>query len=402
MAATPSFDENLLQRPWTERLEFFRSKKVAHTKLIAVTQEIKRHIILRASEGFIFIVGPTRIGKTTVCASIHGSLLKDAIQEMQADPGLLPIAGMEASAYSARYNWRDHWYGSLDALNEPQIDHKIDYNSSRGPHIRPTEATAETRREATLRRSFENSARHRKLKVFSIDEAQHLTLVPSARMHRSQLEIIKSSASKSGAMHLLFGTYDLLKLRNASGQLGTRAVTVHFGRYLPIDSDLTSFAKVVDALVSFMPLPEPPDFTDTDLEYIFETSLGCVGLMKVWFIDVLGYALEADKKTLSISDLERHSPPIDVREKICEEIVAGEKLLEQDTGKLRSIRLKLAKSTNPAKSTNRSSTEINASPSPNDKGSSNQNGRKAKQGKRRPGERNPKRDAVGAGRKRSA
>jgi hypothetical protein len=91
-----------------------------------------------------------------------------------------------------------------------------------------------------------------------------------------------------------------------------------------------------------------------------------------------------------------------VREKICEEIVAGEKLLEQDTGKLRSIRLKLAKSTNPAKSTNRSSTEINASPSPNDKGSSNQNGRKAKQGKRRPGERNPKRDAVGAGRKRSA
>ncbi len=179
-----SIDKQLLDRPWIERLNFYRSKKVTHTKLIEVTEEIQRSIILRASEGFIFIVGPTRIGKTTVCTSITGDILKSSLEEMNADPGYVPIAGMEATAYSSRYNWRDHWIGCLKALNEPMINQKINYAVPRSPRPKASELMAKHEREATLRRAFENCAAQRRLKVFTVDEAQHLTLVPSARLHR--------------------------------------------------------------------------------------------------------------------------------------------------------------------------------------------------------------------------
>lgn len=402
MQRTRRFNNDLLESPWIEKLNSYRTKKVPHAKLIDVTDQIRRSIILRGSEGFIFIVGPTRIGKTTICRSITGTILKAHLEEMRSDPGFVPIAGMEATAYSTKYNWRDHWVGCLESLKEPLIDKKIDYDRPYGRPPKLTELAMKTEKEATLRRAFENCANHRKLKVFTIDEAQHLTLVPSARLYRSQIEIIKSVASKSGAMHLLFGTYDLLKLRNSSGQLGTRAVTVHFARYRAIPDDLTAFAQAVHSLVGLMPFQEPPDLVnDSTLEYIFETSLGCIGIVKVWFVDALGAALEASKKTLSIKDLERYAPPIDVREKISKEILDGERLLEEDPRKLQVIRLRLNQPTGLSGKKHPSRRVKQLPPSDELEQDSLPNKPAAvPPRKRRPGERLPQRDPVGTSRAR--
>jgi hypothetical protein len=303
---------------------------------------------------------------------------------------------MEATAYSTRYNWRDHWVGCLRALNEPLIDKKIDYTAPRIPRTRLSEGMAKYEREVTLRRSFETSATLRRLRTFTIDEAQHLTLVP-ARSYRSQIEIIKSVASKSGALHLLFGTYDLLHLRNASGQLGARAVTVHFRRYRPVPNELKSFAEAARSLILLMPFPEPPDLIDnSSMEYMFETSLGCIGLLKVWFVDALGAALEAGKKTLTIKDLERHTFPIDVREKISKEIVDGERALEEDPQKLHRIRTRLHHNNNRKAPSVRVSSTADRQVSTDEE----QKPRVSKANRRRPGERNPTRDPVGISRKR--
>jgi hypothetical protein len=160
--------------------------------------------------------------------------------------------------------------------------------------------------------------------------------VPQERLHRDQIEIIKSVASHSGAMHVLFGTYDLLRLRNANGQLGSRAVTIHYNRYQPnIESDLKDFADAVLSLVPHMPLPEAPDLRD-DLDYCFEISLGLLGLMKVWLTDALGGAMERGQRTLTRKDLEKFQPDLDVLEKITREIVEGEAKLKQHD-KLRSL-----------------------------------------------------------------
>jgi hypothetical protein len=153
-----------------------------------------------------------------------------------------------------------------------------------------------------------------------------------------------------------------------------------------------------------MPFPEPPDFlNDLSLEYIYETSLGCVGLVKVWFVDALCNALEAGKNTLSLEDLEKHSPPIDVLDTISQEIVAGERLLEEDRNKLNIIRARLglrAKS-NGSRGRSTLSDEPQAAIGDASQDSSLEQP-KTKRKKRRPGERKPTRDPVGASRKRLA
>ena len=42
---------------------------------------------------------------------------------------------------------------------------------------------------------------------------------------------MKSIANRTGTVHVLFGTYDLLALRNLNGQLSRRSIDVHLARY---------------------------------------------------------------------------------------------------------------------------------------------------------------------------
>jgi len=402
MSELGKFPQQLLKEHWQERLNYFQSCKVPHERMAAVCTEIKNAIRCRAGQGFIFVVGPTRIGKTTALDYVFKSLLAESMDEMLNDPGCIPVAKMEACAYHRGYDWKDHWIGCLQALNEPLIEYKYQppvFDS--GP---PARVFIRERKSGTImRRSFEEAARQRKLRVFCLDEAQHLTLVPSSKMYRAQVEIIKSVASQSKAMHVLFGTYDLLKLRNASGQLGSRAVTVHFDRYRHNSRpDLKAFADALLSLTAHMPLSERPNL-DKDLDYCFDVSLGCVGLLKVWLADTLGAVLEEGRKTLSRKDLEKHEPPTDVLDKISLEICDGETRLRQDDQKRGLIRLRMRGGdgrTDLAQPPE--SSEPNQSPAVSGAPTSDPNSRARthqKKSKSKKIERKPKRDGVGQGRK---
>ncbi len=338
------FDLEMLKLSWEERLELFRKYKTPHTRLRTVTDDVKRAIRLRGGEGFIFVVGPTRIGKTTLLEGTVNSILREAMDEMLKDPGFLPVAGIEAYAYGRGYNWSDHWVSCLEAVNEPLIEHKTSYGELKSDQVWPSHAGLQSKKSDVLRRCFQHTAKRRRVRLFWIDEANHLTLVPNAKMLRPHLEIIKSVAGRSGAMHALFGTYDLLKLRNASGQLGSRAVTIHFSRYRPDnEEDLKSFADAALSLASRMILPIPVELKNEDLDYCFDISLGNIGLLKVWFTDGLGLVLENGGKTLTRKDLEICQPPIDVLNKISLEIQKGEEKLAQaqDKSLLNVIKLRL-------------------------------------------------------------
>jgi hypothetical protein len=334
------FPPALLKRPWDERLQYFKGCKVPHERMASVLAQIRSAIRRRDGEGFIFVVGPTRIGKTTVFNALINELLRESMEQMRKDPGCLPVAGMEACNDPRGYEWKDHWIRSLQALNEPLIEHKVarqrtEYDELEARKLR------ENNSATILRHAFEEAARQRKTRVFCIDEAHHLALVAKARLHRAQIETIKSVASRSKALHAMFGTYDLLLLRNANGQLGARAITVHFNRYRPdSEKDLEAFADAALSLVPHMPLAETPDLR-ADMDYCFETSLGLVGLLKVWLTDALGDVLESGRRTLTRADLERNEPPLDVLDKISQEIVAGEQKLEQKEWARTLIRLRM-------------------------------------------------------------
>jgi hypothetical protein len=375
----PGFDLSLLTRPAPERLQHFRSYVAKHKRLTDLDKQITAALDEPAGAGFMFVVGPTGIGKSTVRDVIFRRVINQAMAEMQTDPGYIPIAGIEVIASGHKsYNWHDHWTRALDALEEPLIEHKT--LPARSKIDRLTSGARLRERTAALRRSFEIGARNRRLRAFTLDEAQHLTHVP-ATLLRYQLETVKSVANLSKALHVLFGTYELLLLRNASGQLGRRAVTVHFDRYqAKSDQDILAFAEVVQSFQLQMPLPEKPDLLP-HLEYCFERSLGCVGVLKDWFSRALSEAIDKKMKTLTVTDLRRHELPPSVLLAMSAEFIDGEKRLFEEEAAFTLIKERLGISARQRKDAK--STAKDGKP------------RKAKRGV---GRRNPKRDKVGAGR----
>jgi hypothetical protein len=379
-SSNPVFDSDLLNRPVAERLQHFRTFVAKHKRLITLDKKIMAALDEPAGAGFIFVVGPTGIGKSTVRNVIFRRVINQAMAEMKADPGYVPIAGIEVIASGHKsYNWHDHWTRALEALDEPLLKYKK--LPSRSKIDRLASGARLREQTAALRRSFEMGARLRRLKVFALDEAQHLTHVP-ATLLRNQLETVKSVANLSEAVHLLFGTYDMLLLRNASGQLGRRAVTVHFDRYqAKSDQDIVAFAEVVQTFQEQMPLPERPDLLP-HLEYCFERSLGCVGVLKEWLLRALSEALNKSARSLSVADLRRHELPPSVLLEMSAEFMDGEQQLSEEEGVFALIRERLGISPRQRKDAK-------------EKASQKAKANKAKRGF---GRRKPKRDKVGAGR----
>lgn len=379
----PSFDKGLLTLPVAARLQHFRSYVAKHKRLTTLDEQITAALQEPAGAGFMFVVGPTGIGKSTVRDVIFRRVINQAMAEMQSDPGYIPIAGIEVIASGHKsYNWHDHWTRALDALDEPLIKHKT--LPARSKIDRLTSGARLRERTAALRRSFEIGAQLRRLKAFTLDEAQHLTHVP-ATLLRYQLETIKSVANLSKALHVLFGTYELLLLRNASGQLGRRAVTVHFDRYqAKSDNDILAFAEVVQSFQLQMPLTETPDFLP-HLEYCFERSLGCVGLLKDWFSRALAEAFNKKAKTITVRDLQRHELPPSVLLTISAEFLDGEERLFEEEATFALIKERLGISARQRRDAKKRVTSENGK-------------RQPKKAKRGFGRRSPKRDKVGQGR----
>jgi hypothetical protein len=378
------FDKALLLQPAAERLQHFKSYVAKHERLKMVDQKVTAVMREPAGASFMFVIGPTGIGKSTVLSVIYRRALQQAEAEMEADPGHIPIAGIELIPTGHKtYNWHDHWTRSLDALEEPLIKQKI--LPPRSPVERLTSGARLREQTAALRRSFEMGARMRRLRTFILDEAHHLTHVP-ATLLRYQLETVKSVANLSNALHIMFGTYEIALLRNASGQLGRRAVTVHFNRYqADVEGDVRAFAEVVQSFQHHMPLPIAPDLLP-HLEYCFERSLGCVGILKDWFCRALAEAMEKNAKTITQRDLQRHELPTSVLLTISTEFIDGEERLaeEEDAFAVIKARLRIKPAAHRKKEGDKSAAK-----------------KATKKSKRRFGQRNPKRDKVGGGRAQS-
>ena len=105
-----------------------------------------------------------------------------------------------------------------------------------------------------------------------IDEAQHLFALASGRSLEDQLNVVKALANRCNTIHVLRGTYDLLRIRNLSGQLSRRSIDIHLSRYdVAKVADRRTIGKILQTFAEQMPLPEQPDLA-RHWEYLYERS----------------------------------------------------------------------------------------------------------------------------------
>jgi hypothetical protein len=88
-----------------------------------------------------------------------------------------------------------------------------------------------------------------------------------------------------------------------------------------------------------LPIADPPDLAH-DWEFLYERSVGCMGVLKQWLIRAVSVALRAGEATLSRSNLESQAPSVAQADKIISEASEGEmRLMDTNEAVLRLRKL---------------------------------------------------------------
>jgi energy-coupling factor transporter ATP-binding protein EcfA2 len=341
MDAPSGFPRELLGQPWTARLEYFKAYTMAHPRLVAARDALLGAIQERAPNSLLLVLGPTGVGKTTLRAKIEQLLITDMSSDLRADPGRLPVVSVECIApESGVFSWRDHFRRLLLQMDEPLVDHKLDPGTSihigrRAVRFMPNAKAV----GSEYRHAVERALCFRRPIAVMLDEAQHLASVGSPRRLSDQLDIVKSIANCTGTVHVLLGTYGLLAFRNLSAQLSRRSVDIHFPRYRADDpEDRKTFLTVLRSFEQQLPLSDPPPLVK-EWEYLYERSIGCVGVLKDWLMRALTGVSRRNANVLTFRDLQAHALSVSQCDKMLAEASEGEvRLCEspEERGRLRT------------------------------------------------------------------
>jgi energy-coupling factor transporter ATP-binding protein EcfA2 len=355
------------------RVDHFRSFTVAHPRLVEAKEKLMNAIHGAEPNSLIFVFGPTGVGKTTLRSKTEQLIEGEALGELHEDPTRIPVVSVEAVApESGSFNWRDHYKRLLHELDEPLIDHKLNRETGSVMRFMPASRAVGTE----YRYAVEQAIRYRKPVAVMIDEAQHLGKIPSGRRLLDQLDVIKSIANQTKTVHVLLGTYELLAFRNLNAQLSRRSIDIHLPRYRVEDpEDRQMFINIVQSFDKALPFEDESDLV-ADWEFLYERSLGCVGILKEWLVRAVTVASRMGSQRLTRANLQSQALSIAQCEQMHAETSHGELKLQEGSQAVARLRGRLGLSTEAT-----TKTDLRQEPRP---------------GKpRRPGQRLPMRDVVG-------
>lgn len=323
------FPLEILHESTDNKLKYFKDVIVPHRNIRLILEQLLKNAI-EPDDALVYLVfGVTGVGKSRLKAEFEKRLLKHFQDEIISNPGSLIVGGIEVdSAEGGKFNYSDYYIQVLESLKEVLIDYKENYgidlendneDNLKGDH--------EGKSAKALRRTMQKVFLHRQLKAYTLDEAQHLFDVAGGRQINVQMNWLKSIANKTQTVHILFGTYELLKCQQVNGQVGRRSEDYYLPPYyLNKAEDQQEFIKVIKTLQQYFPVENAPELEE-HWEYFMEYSIGCVGILKSWWYRALKNALDDKAKTVRIKDFKARELSAGRRKKIKEELEAGERLL---------------------------------------------------------------------------
>ena len=295
-----SFPLELLALPVGARQEYFEQHcLISHPHMQEALDAIIQAICppgegasVRRPGTMVLVIGPSRVGKTTLIRMLEEQLLTKGKALMASDPSFIPFASILAAGPGTnRFDWAEYYRAVLRALHDPFVDGKA--------------ARIATRE---LREAMETALLERKPLAIIVDEAHHLAEAAKGSRLQSQLNHLKHFENATGVGHVLVGTYEMRPFRKVNAQLACRSVDVHFPRYdAAIDADAQVFQSVVWALQRQLPVEKEPALID-HWEFLYARSIGCIGWLKMHLNRALNLALREQAKTVTLAHLRKTAP----------------------------------------------------------------------------------------------
>jgi hypothetical protein len=299
--APESFPPELLAQPLGARQEYFEQRcLISHPRLLEAL-EATLQAICPAGEGastrrpgtMVLVIGPSRVGKTTLIRLLEERVRVVSKALMVSDPSFIPFASiLAAEPGTSRFEWAEYYREVLRALHDPFVDGKV--------------ARIRTR---DLREAMETALCERKPLAIIVDEAHHLAAAASGSRLQSQLNHLKHFENATGVSHILVGTYEMRPFRKVNAHLACRSMDVHFPRYdATNDKDAQVCQSVVWALQRQLPVEKEPPLVD-HWEFLYARSIGCIGLLKMHLNQALSLALAEKAKTITLAHLRKTALP---------------------------------------------------------------------------------------------
>lgn len=295
------FPAALLTQPPSTRLEYFEQHCLIEHQRLLEALDLTLQSICPPGEGattrrpgtMALVIGPSRVGKTTLIRLLEERLLMHTRAQMQSDPSFMPFASITAAGPdSGRFDWQDYYRAVLRSLHDPFVDGKTARLPARA-----------------LREAMETALVERKPLAVIVDEAHHLAKAASGRRLQDQLDHLKHFENMSGVSHILVGTYEMRPFRRVNAQLACRGIDVHFPRYdAAKEEDAQVFRSVLWALQRQLPLEQEPGLVE-QWEFLYARSIGCIGLLKMHLNRALHLALTEKAKTVTLPHLRNTALP---------------------------------------------------------------------------------------------
>jgi type II secretory pathway predicted ATPase ExeA len=299
------FPPQLLEQSASARLEYFEDHcLVEHPRLLEALEATVQAICSpgesagrRRPGTMVLVIGPSRVGKTTLIQLLEERLLARAAERMKSDPHFIPFASITAEGpESGRFNWSKYYKAVLRQLRNPFVDNKM-------VPIRSRE----------LQDAMETALVERKPFAVIVDEAHHLAKAASGRRLQDQLDHLKYFENVTGVSHVLVGTYEMRPFRRVNAQLACRSIDIHFPRYdITKEEDCQIFRSVLWALQRQLPVEKEPLLAEDHWEFLYARSMGCIGLLKMHLNRALNLALTENAAAVTEKHL-RQTVPSDVR-----------------------------------------------------------------------------------------
>src|SRR5260370_10071553 len=121
----------LRTRPAGVRQEYFEQQcLIEHPRLLDALDEIVQAICppgegasVRRPGTMVLVIGPSRVGKTTLVRLLEERLLTQAQAQMMTDPAFIPFASVtSAGPEASRFDWPTYYRAVLRSLHDPFLD----------------------------------------------------------------------------------------------------------------------------------------------------------------------------------------------------------------------------------------------------------------------------------------
>jgi hypothetical protein len=332
--------EEALLLPDDDKRLYFKLVRLMHPRISEKLGDMLTLAMPDSGTSIVLLVGPTGVGKSTLVSSLAHRIIDSMRDEIESDPGFVPVVVMDAPASGERgFSWRMFYLRLGDALNEPLMDKKLEARVD-GPksivHLPGLGSTV-----TGMRVSVERVLAHRRTILVVVDEAVHLMRKAKGNTLDNHMDALKSLAD-TGATLVLIGAYDLLEFTTLSAQVARRTAIVHFNRYVTgIEEDERAFRTAIKQFQERMPLRKMPDLTERASELQI-ACLGCIGILKSTLAKTLAGVLQGGGKW-SDSHLQKALFTQAQFNTILSETLAGEaaiREMEIGTGSFKSLTAK--------------------------------------------------------------